>query len=94
MADFSLYEHWRAMDVPQRQRFAKLAKTSVGYIENHLIHRRKTPLAPMVRRLTTACRKTGLPELCEADLVMWFYRAPTRRRRAARQESTVTSVSE
>jgi hypothetical protein len=84
MPDFCLYGHWRGLAPEQRTRFAKLAKTSIGYIENHLIHRRKTPLKPLIRRLTRACRLTGASDkLTEADLVMWFYKKPAPKRRAA-----------
>jgi len=82
MAQLNLYRHWRGLTPDQRSAFAKIAKTSVNYIENHLIHRRKTPQAPLIARLVTACKRTGMQDAAEADLLVWFFKGASSKKKA------------
>lgn len=46
--------YYRSLKQPEREAFAKRASTTVGYIENHLIHARKQPRKKLMESLAEA----------------------------------------
>lgn len=66
----SFYQGLAASD---RKRFAEIAGTSTGYIEIHLMSRRKIPKPALMESLAVACKEFGAP-LTQSDLLAFFYR--------------------
>lgn len=70
MADFrSVY---LGLEEKQRKRFARLAGTTPGYIETHLLARRKIPRPKLMEGLERASEKCGTP-ISKSDLLSFFY---------------------
>lgn len=69
--DFKTY--YQGLSQDERKKFANLANTSTGYIEIHLIPRRKIPKPPLLDRLACACAAMGT-SISKGDLLAFFYR--------------------
>lgn len=52
-----LYKYWTDLDDEQKQKFAQGSGLSVGYINVHLIHKRKTP--PLNKLMAMANASNG-----------------------------------
>lgn len=50
----NLHSYWRKLSVDQQAIYAVRAGLSPKYIENHLIHKRKTPRLPALKALANA----------------------------------------
>lgn len=55
--------------------FARVAGTTVGYINTHLIHARKRPRERLMQGLVAACEALGAP-FGRAHLVTFFFDSP------------------
>lgn len=62
-------KYYRSLNKAEREAFALRAKTTVGYIENHLIFARKVPRSKLMARLVMA--SDG--HLVMDDLLAHFY---------------------
>jgi len=66
----SLYQ---ALPPEERVRFAGIAGTTRGYIEVHLMTRRKVPKPVLMKNLAGACEAFEWP-VTQDDLLAFFYR--------------------
>lgn len=76
MADFR--DQYLALDQKRRKRFARLAKTTTGYIRTHLIApptRRRIPRPDLIDRMVKAGQLVGMP-ISKQRLLAYFYEDP------------------
>ncbi|RKE36669.1 hypothetical protein B0G76_2871 [Paraburkholderia sp. BL23I1N1] len=66
----SLYQ---GLATEERGRFAEIAGTTRGYIEVHLMTRRKIPKPALMAGLAAACKAFGWP-VTQKELLAFFYR--------------------
>jgi hypothetical protein len=64
---------YQGLAVADRARFAEIAGTTTGYIEVHLVTRRKIPKPRLIASLAKACAQLG-GAITEPDLLSFFYR--------------------
>lgn len=65
--DFKAY--FLNLDQVERERYAKRAGTSAAYIQQHLLHRRKTPRRETLQRLAQASKG----QVSYDDLIRFFF---------------------
>jgi hypothetical protein len=63
---------YQRLDGPDRKRFAERAGTSTGYIEVHLLPRRKIPRPALVNGLVAACASFNAP-ITREGILSFFY---------------------
>ncbi len=66
-----LRTYFYGLDPIEREAFARRAETTVGYIQCHLITRRKIPRVKSMRKLAAASEN----RVSLDDLLAYFYRA-------------------
>ena len=66
-----LRTYYYALDAAEREAFARRAQTTVGYIQCHLITRRKIPRPNSMRKLAAASENRVTLD----DLLAYFYKA-------------------
>lgn len=71
MAEPDFKQFFLGLNDRQRERFAKDAGTTVGYLMAHGIHARKRPKQELFAGLVKACAKHDGPS--EGDLLKFFY---------------------
>ena len=76
MADSDFKQFFLALNDQRRERVAKNAGTTVGYLMAHVIHARKRPKDDLFEGLVRACRIHRGPS--EEDLLRFFCRVRTR----------------
>ena len=64
-----------ALSADERTRFAKRARTTVAYIETHLLYARKVPRKGTMDGLWEASQEFGAP-FGRGDLLRFFYDPP------------------
>lgn len=64
-----------ALSADERARFAKRARTTVAYIETHLLYARKVPRKGTMEGLWEASQEFGAP-FDRGDLLRFFYDIP------------------
>lgn len=69
--DFKAF--YQGLPADQRKRFAEIAGTTTGYIEVHLMTRRKMPKKALMAALANACLEFKAP-ITQDDLLAFFYR--------------------
>jgi len=63
---------YRSLDASAKKPFAEAAKTTVRYIETHLVYARKIPSPTRMEWLHQACLQFGA-QFSKADLIAFFY---------------------
>jgi len=65
-----LRTYYYGLDTTEREAFARRAQTTVGYIQCHLINRRKIPRPSSMRKLAAASENS----ISLDDLLAYFYK--------------------
>lgn len=69
-------EFYRSLPADKREQFAQIVGTSRGYIEVHLVTRRKLPQRAMLNGIAHACEQMG-SGLTREQVLAFFYEEPT-----------------
>ena len=83
-------EAYLALDFPKRERFAKLAGTSTGYISNMLLSRRRNPTRPTLEGLAHAAEKLKIGVTRE-EVISWFFLEPVKPKPARKKAAKRTA---
>lgn len=75
-------QFYQGLPADERKRFAVAAKTTTGYIEVHLMTRRKIPKPALMSSLASACAAFEVP-ITQDDLLAFFYRTASSEQPAA-----------